>query len=261
MKTLVAAAAILAATTAIAQAQVSQLCLANRKCAEHAARNAPRDAMVRQEAIEKKQHAQTEQATREARWTEEIRTGKGDYGPVNLNDLPPSDGSEMLGCTSAPASQQCASLKLEMGARRAVFFAKQAALRAEEEARRQREQQRNKEQNAALQERQRLKATPPVRLFNAYRLYGYIQACHQDRQGYAAVWINDVELARAEKAIKAIKAQAIIDEPKLGPANDDVWQKSLNSLQGQRLIPELCQRSLNQLYGMSPVAAHDIRQP
>lgn len=258
-RTIIAAAAILAATTA--QAQISQLCLANRRCAEQAARTAPRDAMIRQEAVDKKQSAQGEQAAREARWTEEVRTGKGDYGPVNLNDRPPSDGSEMLGCTSAPASQQCASLKLEMAARRAVFFAKQAALRAEEKARRQREQQRIKEQNAAVQELQRLEATPPVRLYNAYRLYGYIQACHQEREGYAAVWINDVELARAEKAIKAIKAQAIADMPELGPTNDQVWEKSLQSLQGQRLFPELCQRSLQQLYGLSPVAAHTIVKP
>jgi hypothetical protein len=83
----------------------------------------------------------------------------------------------------------------------------------------------------------------------------------QEREGYAVVWVNDVEMMRADKAIKAIKERAIADEPKLAPANDEVWDKALQSLQGQRLFPQLCQRSLTQLYGMSPVPTHTFVKP
>ena len=64
----------------------------------------------------------------------------------------------------------------------------------------------------------------------------------------------------AEKAIKAIKAQAIADLPTLADADDKVWEKALSEINGKQLFPELCQRSLNQLFGMSPAPCSQHRQ-
>lgn len=116
-------------------------------------------------------------------------------------------------------------------------------------------------ENIAKEEVRRLERTPPFRLFNGYRLYIYIQWCHRTREGYLVQYVNDIELARAEMAIKAIKAQAIADEPNLGPADDEVWKKALQSLVGAPLFPETCQQSLGQLFDMSPAPVYSIDKP
>ena len=39
------------------------------------------------------------------------------------------------------------------------------------------------------------------KLYEAYRKYGYVKYCNETRQGYLAVWVNDVQLDRARARI------------------------------------------------------------
>ena len=44
-------------------------------------------------------------------------------------------------------------------------------------------------------------ATPQSKLFDSYQDYINVQGCHKIREGYAVVWVNDVEMERARHAI------------------------------------------------------------
>jgi hypothetical protein len=76
-------------------------------------------------------------------------------------------------------------------------------------------------QEAAIAESKK----PVNRLFVAYQLYSNVQFCHEVRQGYLSVWINDVELERARLVTKAIEKVALAETPDLD--TDAMWRKAL----------------------------------
>lgn len=54
-----------------------------------------------------------------------------------------------------------------------------------------------------------------ARLFDVYRSWMYVYLCNQARAGYLAVFVNDIELERARKAVKAIEVKFKTDDPEL----------------------------------------------
>jgi hypothetical protein len=51
--------------------------------------------------------------------------------------------------------------------------------------------------------------TATATLFDAYRHYAFVKYCNEIRQGYASVYVNDIELDRARAKIKAIEASYV----------------------------------------------------
>ena len=64
-------------------------------------------------------------------------------------------------------------------------------------------------------------------LRTAYWRYLYVRACHNAREGYAVVWINDVELEKARAAVKRVEQKLTKDDPRIdtGSQFDDVSKK------------------------------------
>ena len=119
---------------------------------------------------------------------------------------------------------------------------------AEQERRRQAEQavadkkaQAQAEYDALPQEeKQRRKATGL--LLDGYRFYAHVKWCHEVREGYAYKAINDVELERAEGAIKSIVDQATKSSASVN--TDDVWQQARVHERACRGLPEFDARAV-----------------
>jgi hypothetical protein len=47
------------------------------------------------------------------------------------------------------------------------------------------------------------------KLYYAYRVYAFVKGCNELRQGYASIYINNVELERARIKIKAIEGEGV----------------------------------------------------
>jgi hypothetical protein len=143
---------------------------------------------------------------------------------------------------------------------------------AEQERRRQAEQavadkkaQAQAEYDALPQEEKQWRKATGL-LLDGYRFYAHVKWCHEVREGYAYKAINDVELERAEGAIKSIVDQAT----KLSASvnTDDVWQQALASVKGYLRQPEymnglveVCQNSMRELFKLSPTPAYAIQKP
>ena len=50
-------------------------------------------------------------------------------------------------------------------------------------------------------------------IFKGYQFYSAVDFCHQVREGYMVVYINDIELRRAKQAIKALVDKVRSEEP------------------------------------------------
>jgi hypothetical protein len=114
-------------------------------------------------------------------------------------------------------------------------------------------QQLMKEQVRAIEEAQRSTNT----LLQANLAYYRVQFCYQVRLGYASGPINDVELKRAEKAAKAIKAAALASDPSIDP--DAVWANATKNGTGQTphgyawpVNDYTCKEAYNTLLAMAP---------
>jgi hypothetical protein len=101
-------------------------------------------------------------------------------------------------------------------------------------------------QQQEYQEQQRqaaIEAAKPVnQLASAYREYVQVQTCYKDRQGYLVVWVNDIEMDRARRAIHAIEQKLTKDDPSID--TDKLWRSALTSVQ---VSESFCHYSLNRL--------------
>src|SRR5438270_4980626 len=62
----------------------------------------------------------------------------------------------------------------------------------------------------------------------AYKNYAIVKYCNEVRRGYVAVYINEIELARARTAIKAIEENAIAKNRNLN--TDALWRSALSEI-------------------------------
>jgi hypothetical protein len=100
---------------------------------------------------------------------------------------------------------------------------------------------------------------PENRLVNAYKVYSNVAFCNEVRQGYAYVWINDVEFERAKVAVKAIE-----DALKAEKADIDtktLWQKAVQEARGWQADQWSCQQAYSTLRGLSPTSMYPIQKP
>jgi hypothetical protein len=102
---------------------------------------------------------------------------------------------------------------------------------------------------------------PQNRLFRAYKLYAEVQFCSQVRQGYALVWVNDVELERAHIAAKAVEKAAVAEQSDLNTT--DLWQQAVRSMKAENWMANSwnCQQALEMLVHMSPVGVYTYQKP
>ena len=139
----------------------------------------------------------------------------------------------------------------------------QAALDARQAAQREAERRAASERQIAAQEeaaRQAAEAAKPInRLYRGYQYYAHIKFCNEVREGYLVKYVNDVELERAEIAIKAIVAQTTKEDAAID--TDDVWKKALKAVVGQYAEADVCKNSLVQLFKMSPQPVYQIAKP
>jgi hypothetical protein len=97
-----------------------------------------------------------------------------------------------------------------------------------------------------------------AKLFDVYRSWIYVDVCNKARAGYAVVFVNDIELERARKAVKAIEAKLKTDDPDLNPTQ--VWNDASRKSQ-IRVSPEQCQRTLANLLNLNPLGAFQFQRP
>jgi hypothetical protein len=104
----------------------------------------------------------------------------------------------------------------------------------------QNEERRQAQEQAHLQA---IEAAKPInRLAMAYQAYVQVQLCYKQRQGYQIVWVNDVEMDRARRAIKAIEQKFTKDDPSID--TNKLWQSVLTPM---AVDQDLCRFSVNQL--------------
>jgi hypothetical protein len=115
------------------------------------------------------------------------------------------------------------------------------------------EQKRKQEEKAAWDR------TPIGRVANAYQRYIFIKYCHDVRDGYAEIYINDNELLRSETATKAIVNKAVGDDPSIN--TDQQWQSALNHSGGRYVDRNVCQMEMSNLIHTSPVAVFHADKP
>jgi hypothetical protein len=120
----------------------------------------------------------------------------------------------------------------------------------------------NEAANAARQRAAAIEAerhSPSGRVIEAYAKYRVVRYCNEVRRGYLVQYVNDDELARATTAIQAIVRKAKNDEP--GINTDALWNNSANLANDRPVGVEWCQRYLEDLLRMSPVALYDQSKP
>jgi hypothetical protein len=115
-----------------------------------------------------------------------------------------------------------------------------------------------RERQAAAEAKAIEDAKPINVLFRAYTQYIYVNMCHQNREGYLMVFINDVELDRTEKAIHAIIKQQKKIDPQVD--TDFAYSEAMKERHYQ-ISGETCKWSYNLLMNMSPVAEYVIPKP
>ena len=101
--------------------------------------------------------------------------------------------------------------------------------------------------------------TPVGRVYNGYFHYSFVKYCHDVREGYQIVYINDIELARAETAIRAIVDKAKAEDHNIN--TDQQWQTAQHDFGGQYVNMELCHFHRDALFRISPVAVYSVEKP
>jgi hypothetical protein len=130
------------------------------------------------------------------------------------------------------------------------------AQRAAEAAERKAEQ----EKQAAAAEAKAIEDAKPINvLFRAHTRYIFVNVCHQNRKGYLMVFINDVELDRAEKAIHAILAQQKKRDSQID--TDLAYNEAMKEISRLPITDSLCHWKYNELMNMSPVAEYVVPKP
>ena len=104
-------------------------------------------------------------------------------------------------------------------------------------------------------------------LLGAYAAYSIVQLCHQAREGYAGVYINDVELERARSASKALEKAAIAKDPTLEKDLDrmfvdaDRYARKKFSELGATSLRYWCQSALDELLHATAAGPYHTRRP
>jgi hypothetical protein len=70
-------------------------------------------------------------------------------------------------------------------------------------------------------------------LLQLYEKWVYVSTCNQAREGYLVQYVNDVELARAQRGVQGAERALLKRNPSLAERKDDIWQAA------SRGIPEL----------------------
>jgi hypothetical protein len=122
-----------------------------------------------------------------------------------------------------------------------------------------RQAQRAQQQASEQQEIARQAAMPINRLLLGYRLYHYVSVCNQAREGFLVTSVNDVELERGRKAVKAIEARALNDDPSID--TDNVWQTSLKQPYFGSIHEEVCRAAIVRLVNSSPQPVWNTDKP
>jgi len=93
-------------------------------------------------------------------------------------------------------------------------------------------------------------------LFDAYRHYAFVKYCNEIRQGYASVYVNDIELDRARAKIKAIEASYVAANKDLD--TDALFSKAASSLKGMNVSAQTCHMVLFELFSKYPTRNGNI---
>lgn len=118
--------------------------------------------------------------------------------------------------------------------------------------------QRQKNAQRAAEE-EKVQALPVNRLLNGYTAFGYVRFCHESRQGYLIQYVNDFEMQKAERAVKAIVAQTTKEDPSLD--TDKVWREAQSINSGRHLNEGMCREALVDLFKRSPVPLQSTDKP
>jgi hypothetical protein len=120
-----------------------------------------------------------------------------------------------------------------------------------------------KEQAAKLEadrkEQARQDAMPINRLLTGYRFFHYVSVCNEARSGYLLKYVNDDDLERAHKAVRAIADKASKDDPSIN--TDNVWKQALQSPIFPRVNDAACRTALVQLVNSSPTILWNVEKP
>lgn len=76
-------------------------------------------------------------------------------------------------------------------------------------------------------------------LYSGDRVYYLIKFCYETREGFASVFINDVQLEKARQKAKDLEADAKEANP--GLDTDAVWKSAVINSKGYRIDYESCQ--------------------
>jgi hypothetical protein len=74
-------------------------------------------------------------------------------------------------------------------------------------------------------ERVHVENLPVNRVFNGYILFFLVKLCHDKSRGDLIAYVNDIELRRAEKVIKAIVDNAKLDDATIDAQNQ--WKRAV----------------------------------
>ncbi|MET4798052.1 hypothetical protein [Bradyrhizobium sp. LB11.1] len=97
------------------------------------------------------------------------------------------------------------------------------------------------------------------KVYEAFRYYAYVQYCYRSREGYMAVYVNDVELDRARLKTKEIQSdqQAISSDSPLD--TEGMWKRATKNISGVLVNRESCQLNLNTLLRFKSSGGSSVR--
>jgi membrane protein involved in colicin uptake len=163
----------------------------------------------------------------------------------------------------AEAAEREAQIKHEAAAKREAASKKAAeryreTAEAEGRAAQAEAQARQEAARKAEIEAAREAARPQNKVLKAYSAYLMVKWCHDWREGHWVQYINDVELRRAEAAVKAIVTKLQREDPSM--SLDQLWQRAEEAA-GQPINDISCHAWYRDLMAMSPVPAIQVQRP
>ena len=109
-------------------------------------------------------------------------------------------------------------------------------------------------QQEKAREEARIEAARPInRLRLAYFNYMVVKKCYDVRLGYQLVYINEVELERAKRAVNAIETSAVKEDSSIDTSA--TWQEGVRMLEAskQQYVEQyFCQKTYNDLLNVAP---------
>jgi TPR repeat protein len=91
---------------------------------------------------------------------------------------------------------------------------------------------------------------PVNRLLTAYKRYAYVKYCNEVRQGYAVVYVNDIELERARVTVKAVEDDGLHEDGSLD--TKAMWNRAVSEIAGKYVDRGQCQMELQSLLQQNP---------